>query len=1121
MTARSIVRTGSFVFMLFALFLSIDSARAGYDRTCIQLPPEIFLEPGQEIRTSSGSFVLGTDFVPERYADADGGDAAGSGGGRLRIDLFARFLDPSTGRVRRGSLMRDLAVRYRLADAGGLVAEGSMAPHLTSQGPAYGAEVDVPAGTAAVGLTIDLVDGGPAQPSPDHEPGIDHDDGDCPRVPASMQFSFDVVEQIAAYSSAEASPDAPGDDRNMTLLGSLDPRPADDYNDIWGYDDGTTFLAILGGENGTSFIDVTDPANPVEIGYVAGPNSSWRDIKTYGSHAYIVTEGSGSGTGMQVVDLSDPLAPTLVRTYTTTFTTAHNIWIDVVAGLAYVVGTSGGTRILDVATDPANPTEVASWTDRYVHDAYVADGWAYFSEINDGVHEILDATDPTALTVLSTWATPTGDTHNSWANAAHTVVAATDETTGGHVAVYDVASKVGPNPLLSEYEPNPAAIVHNVMFDDDDNELIAMSHYALGIKVVDLHRPTAPVEWGSYDTYPSGDGGFNGAWGVYAFDPRGHYYISDIQTGLYVFDLTPDGGTLSGVVRDADSSAPVPGARVLGLSDGSVHVTDADGVFATYAAAGDARLRVDAWGYRTAIVDAGAIAAGGRLDVDVTLDPLPREGLSGVVRRSGDLAPVDGLVVRVVGSGLETTTAADGSFGFAGVAVGQQIVTAEGFGYAPAEGRVVLVDGIPAVLDLVVEPAAFADDMESDRNWTVGAPGDAAVSGVWERGDPNGTGGGAVQPEFDATPDPGVEAFVTGNQPGATTESDDVEGGNTTLVSPVFDPATLGAPVVRYRRWVSTAGGALSGGLLRVEVSADGGATWAPVETQSANAAAWIPRQFDLASLGPVSDQMRVRFVASPTAGFQNFRVLEVAVDDFEVLAGCATRFNPAATDTDGDGVADGCDACPADAADDVDGDGLCADVDNAPGVANADQADGDSDGVGDVADNCPATANALQRDADGDGVGDACDSDLDGDGVDNALDDDDDGDGVLDVADGCPTVPDGTQADRDADGQGDACDLDDGEVRGVRWSPAAMTWEPETGSDGYHVYRGDVGAEALLPLAACRVAPVSGTSWVDVDLPRPGDGYFYLVARVAAGVEGTLGRKSDGSERSVNDTCP
>ena len=51
------------------------------------------------------------------------------------------------------------------------------------------------------------------------------------------------------------------------------------------------------------------------------------------------------------------------------------------------------------------------------------------------------------------------------------------------------------------------------------------------------------------------------------------------------------------------------------------------------------------------------------------------------------------------------------------------------------------------------------EDLEADTGWVVGAPGDNAVTGVWERIDPNGT---AAQPEDDHTPAPGTMCFVTG-----------------------------------------------------------------------------------------------------------------------------------------------------------------------------------------------------------------------------------------------------------------------------------------------------------------------------------------------------------------------
>ena len=75
-----------------------------------------------------------------------------------------------------------------------------------------------------------------------------------------------------------------------------------DLNDIWGYAADGNEYALVGLRNGVNILDITDPDNPVDLGTATGPNSTWRDIKTFGDYAYVTNENND---GILVIDLSN------------------------------------------------------------------------------------------------------------------------------------------------------------------------------------------------------------------------------------------------------------------------------------------------------------------------------------------------------------------------------------------------------------------------------------------------------------------------------------------------------------------------------------------------------------------------------------------------------------------------------------------------------------------------------------------------------------------------------------------------------------------------------------------------------------------------------------------------
>ncbi|MCR9245482.1 MAG: choice-of-anchor B family protein [bacterium] len=340
---------------------------------------------------------------------------------------------------------------------------------------------------------------------------------------------------------------------NCALLGTFNNHGP--FNDIWGYvaPNGDEY-ALLCTTTGTVVVDVTNPASPVERGWFPWGNSSWRDARTYGNYAYIVTE---STAGFQVIDLSNPNSPTLVGTRGTgNSNNAHNVCVDLGTGRLYLVGCNTGTPVYDLTSNPSNPSFLGfglpGGNSNYFHDLCVENGYAYGSMIYNGVLRIIDPASPFPWAALSNRTTPNSFTHNAWPNAAGTVCVTTDEQTGGVVKFWDISNKSNPQ-SLGQYTPNPSSIPHNAFIVGDKCHV---SWYTEGYRCIDISDPNNPVEVASYDTWPGASGGFSGCWGVYPFLPSGNILVSDRSTGLYI--VRPTQASFSNYGQGCAGSVPAP-----------------------------------------------------------------------------------------------------------------------------------------------------------------------------------------------------------------------------------------------------------------------------------------------------------------------------------------------------------------------------------------------------------------------------------------------------------------------------------------------------------------------------------------------------------------------------------
>jgi choice-of-anchor B domain-containing protein len=342
--------------------------------------------------------------------------------------------------------------------------------------------------------------------------------------------------------------------QNVNLLGTLNPYPGSDYAEIWGYADNGREYALMGITGGTSIIDVTNPSTPVEVDMIPGPFApqyEWRDIKTHLNYAYIVTEGGGTSSGVQIVDLSYlPDSASLVNTYDATLNTAHNLFIA--DGYAYVVGTSsgGGMHILDLS-DPINPVQTAYYSaSGYIHDVYVWNDTAYVSAAN--TYDVVDLSDKSIPQLVSESAALPGIyAHSGWLTEDKRYFIATDEFNVRDLTVWDLQDRTTWDLIVPSWQMSGSSPIHNVFVLGNYAHI---SYYKDGYVVLDISDPTNPQFAGQYDTYPtSGGGTYNGAWGVYPYLPSGNIIISDMSTGLYVCEFIAPVTSVSSEITEPNS----------------------------------------------------------------------------------------------------------------------------------------------------------------------------------------------------------------------------------------------------------------------------------------------------------------------------------------------------------------------------------------------------------------------------------------------------------------------------------------------------------------------------------------------------------------------------------------
>lgn len=440
----------------------------------------------------------------------------------------------------------------------------------------------------AVGMTVALV------VSLASSAAFAHDDGKGDVHPPSLEEQAKEFENVVA-SNANDDSKAP-----QSFAPCVDGMAAKTYacdgvdmmshltlqqlglsfaNDIWGWIDPMTGreYAMIGGVEGTVFVDISDPKRPDVVGILPTHSTEggqfWRDIKVYANHAYIVSEHTGHG--MQVFDLTRLRGVTgLPEVFTQDFDYAevsntHNLNINESTGFAYLLGTntcSGGLHMVDLS-DPKAPEFAGCFSEHgYIHDTQCVvyagpdtphlgreicvNSAATFNDFSpEGIVNtvsVVDVTDKANPVSLDRLEYPTdGYSHQGWLTPDQQYFLHNDEldevfhgipTTTRIFDVRDLDA-IG---ITATTDNGETSIGHN-LYTKGDRAYV--SNYTTGLRIFDTSQVAAGElpELGYFDMYPANDNASfeGGTWSNYPYYNKNMVAVSSMDRGLFV--LQPRG----------------------------------------------------------------------------------------------------------------------------------------------------------------------------------------------------------------------------------------------------------------------------------------------------------------------------------------------------------------------------------------------------------------------------------------------------------------------------------------------------------------------------------------------------------------------------------------------------
>lgn len=260
---------------------------------------------------------------------------------------------------------------------------------------------------------------------------------------------------------------------------------------------------------------------PCSINAQPQPKSNWNEagygyaegVFVSGNYVYLASSNSGQNTGLQIIDISDPSAPTFKGSVNIS-ENAYDVWVQ--GNYAYLAARDG-LFIINIS-NPSLPTTSGVFpTEKKVQGIYISGIYAYIAAEAKGIY-IVNIEDPFQPYQVGYYDTPV-NAYDVMVKGRYLYVA--DGLSG--LQILDIIEPSNPTFVGSYDTPHQAVGIYI------SGNYVYVADYEAGVRIIDISVPSNPQEVGFLDTEGRAEN---------TYIIGNYVYVADNMKGIRIIDIT-------------------------------------------------------------------------------------------------------------------------------------------------------------------------------------------------------------------------------------------------------------------------------------------------------------------------------------------------------------------------------------------------------------------------------------------------------------------------------------------------------------------------------------------------------------------------------------------------------